>query len=591
MRLAPLLSWSGLTGLLLACSGNIEGIQPAPGAAGAGGGSSTAGAAGSPSTAGSTNPPAGSGGSSGTSSGGSQNASGGTSSAGTSSVPAPDAEGNLPYAPPAAGPEALRARTWKLSHAEYAKTVQAFLGVAPDTEALESELDNGVYPNMSGSGLVRVPLATDYYAQAETLTNGLSATALAALVPGGQVVAGAKDAFLASALEKAFRRPPSAEEITEYGTLFDLGASGGDPALGFRSVLRALVTSPFFLYRTEIGSDATAATFSLSDYEVASLLSYSLLGEPPSAELLAKASRQELTAVSTLSAAVAALVALPQATAQLASFESQWLKVHHFASDVEKDELRFPDFPAIKQAMLDETTSFLATNAGPQGSLAALLTTPVPLPSGALGAFYTSEPSGSAGGTRTGVLALGTLLSSRAKPTSSSPTLRGLFVRDRFLCQQIHLPEQQPPDISETQTREMPRTTRELYELHASQPSCAGCHTLLDSIGFNFENLDAAGRFRTSENGVAIDTTGDLYNTDVNGPMANHTDLANALARSEWVRECVATQAFRFYFGVVEADRGIPPIQAARAAIGAGNFRDLVSAVMGSSTTFARVRN
>ena len=139
--------------------------------------------------------------------------------------------------------------------------------------------------------------------------------------------------------------------------------------------------------------------------------------------------------------------------------------------------------------------------------------------------------------------------------------------------------------------REMPRTTRELYELHASQPSCASCHTLLDPIGFNFENLDAAGRFRTSENGVAIDTSGPLFNTDVNGPMANHTDLANALARSEWVRECVATQAFRFYFGVVEADRGIPPVQAARLAIGAGTFREMVGAVMSSSSTYMRVRN
>jgi hypothetical protein len=188
------------------------------------------------------------------------------------------------------------------------------------------------------------------------------------------------------------------------------------------------------------------------------------------------------------------------------------------------------------------------------------------------------------------VLALGTLMSARAKPTSSSPTLRGLFVRDRFLCQQIHLPDDQPPDISETQMHAMPRTTRELYELHAGKPACAGCHTLLDSVGFNFEDLDAAGRFRTTENGYPIDTSGELLNTDVNGPMRNHTDLANALARSEWVRECVATQAFRFYFGVVEGSRGAPAVQAGRLAIGGGSFRDLVAAVLSSPTTFQRVR-
>jgi hypothetical protein len=588
MRIASLKWLPGLAGLLLGCSGNIEGLEPAPpgaSAGSAGASSPSSGGASGRASGGSGGTPAGAGGTGVNTGGHAGNA------AGSSSVPAPNADGELPYAAPTPGPEALRARTWKLSHAEYARSVQAFLGVMPDTSLLTAELDNGVYPNMSGSGFVRVPLATDYYTLAETLTNGLSAAALAALVPGGALVASAKDTFLASALEKAFRRPARADEITEYGTLFELGAGSGDVALGFRAVLRALVTSPNFLYRTEIGSDSTAPSFTLTDHEVASLLSFSLLGEPPSSELYEKAGRGELTNVASLGAVVSELLASPRATQQLAAFATQWLKVHHFDSEVEKDEARFPDFAAIKQAMLDETTSFLGVNAGPTGTLGGLLTTPVPMPAGALGNFYRSEPSGGAGGVRTGVLALGTLLSARAKPTSSSPTLRGLFVRDRFLCQQIHLPEQQPPDIVETQIRQNPKTTRELYELHASQPACATCHLLLDSIGFNFEDLDAAGRFRTAENGVAIDTTGQLLNTDVNGPMANHTDLANALAESEWVRECVATQAFRFYFGVVEADRGIPPVQAARLAIGAGTFQDLVIAVMSSSSTFQRVRN
>jgi hypothetical protein len=581
-------AWSSaVAGLLLGCTGEIDSVA---GGAQAGTGGGSAGAI----SGGTTGQQSGGKGGASTAGAGGRASQGGQANqagSGGSGMPLPNADGSLPYAAPEPGPEALRARTWKLSHAEYAKSVRAFLGVVPDIEALESELDNGVYPNMSGSGIVRVPLATDYYAQAETLTNGLSAAAVAALVPGGQATTAARDAFLASALERAFRRPPRAEELAAYSELFELGAGAGDALLGFRAVLRALVTSPNFLYRTEIGEDAAAPSFTLTQHEMASLLSYSLLGEPPSAELLAAAGRGELTNEASLAATVTDLLLLPQATAQLAKFATEWLKVHHFATDVEKDEARFPEFANVKQAMLDETTSFLASNAGPASTLASLLTTPVPMPAGPLGAFYASEPSGGAGGTRTGVLALGTLMSARAKPTSSSPTLRGLFVRDRFLCQSIHLPEEQPPDISETEQREQPKTTRELYELHASQPSCAGCHSLLDSVGFNFEDLDAAGRFRREENGVAIDTSGELLNTDVDGVMQNHTDLANALARSEWVRECVATQAFRFYLGVVEASRGIPPVQAARLAIGAGTFRDLVGAVLSSSTTFQRVRD
>lgn len=533
--------------------------------------------------------------------GGSAGGAGGTSAggtAGTSDMPLPDSEGHLPYAPPAAGVETLPARTWKLSHAQYQKSVQALLGATVDISELETELDNGVYPNMSGSGIVRVTLAGEYYDKAKSVTDGLSAQALAALAPGGQVTAAGKASFVSASLEKAFRRPATESESAAYGGIFDVGASGGDVALGYRSVLRTILTSPSFLYRTEIGADAAAADFNLTGHEVASLLSYSLLDGPPSADLLAAATRGDLTNPTTLATQIATLVGLPEATTQLATFARAWLKVYKFettlSADVppypQKDVTRFPDFDQIRQAMYDESASFLSQTAGPTGTLSAVLTTPLGMPTGALGAFYLSEPSGGAGGARTGLLALGTILSMRAKETSTSPTQRGLFVRDRLLCQEIHLPDFIPPDISETEMRENPKTTRELYEKHAASVSCKSCHDLLDSVGFTFENLDAAGRFRTQENGVNVDTSGELLGTDVDGPLATHTDLANALAKSEWVRECVASQAFRFYFGQVESSRGIPPVQAARTAIGAGTFKDLVSAVMGTASTYHRRR-
>jgi hypothetical protein len=88
-----------------------------------------------------------------------------------------------------------------------------------------------------------------------------------------------------------------------------------------------------------------------------------------------------------------------------------------------------------------------------------------------------------------------------------------------------------------------------------------------------------------------VDTTGLFVDSDVNGMMADHNALATALARSEWVRECVAIQAFRFYFGQVEANRGVPPVQAARLALGSGTFRDAVVATLSSPSTVLRVRN
>ncbi len=571
------------------CTGVIDGTSAPPeGTAGSsvGSGATPAGQGGSVA--------AGQGGSSGASTAGLGGASG-APTAGTAGaavdMPMPDAEGNLPYEPPAALPPELRARTFRLSHAEYQKTVQSFLGVPVDVSDLEPEIDNGVYPNMSGSGFVRVTLATEYYRKAETLSDSLSDTALAALVPGGALQASSRDAFLASALERAFRRPPSAEELAAYGEIFDLAAAAGDPELPFRAVVRALLTAPNFLYRTEIGTDPAVLTFTLTDHEVASLLSYGLLGSPPSATLLSAAARGELTNLAALPTIVESLLDEPAATAQLAKFTNEWLELHHF-DEVEKDDGIFPEFPEIRDAMLAESRAFLDRTAGPSGTLSALLTTTVPTPSGALGAFYASDPSsGGALGARMGVLSLAAPLAARSKPNVTSPTLRGLFVRERFLCQSIHLPEDQPPDISETEMAAMPRTTRELYELHASQPACRGCHTLIDPVGFVFENLDAAGRFRTMEDGTPIDTSGELLNTDVNRPLTDHTDLATALAGSEWVRECLATQLFRFYFGQVEAGRGSPPVQAARLAAGSGTFRAMVAASLGTQSTIARIRN
>ena len=568
------------------CTGVIDGTStqpPSASGASAGTGAAVAGQGGSVS--------AGQGGSAGASAGiaGTSGASS-AGSAGTSvDMPMPDPEGNLPYEPPAALPPELRARTFRLSHAEYQKTVQAFLGVPVDVSDLEPEIDNGVYPNMSGSGFVRVTLASEYYAKAETLSDSLSGAALSAFVPGGALQAASRDAFLAATVEKAFRRPPTTEDLAAYGEIFDLAAASGDDELPFRAVIRALLTSPHFLYRTEIGTDPAAPTFALTDHEVASLLSYGLLGAPPSATLLAAAGRGELANLATLPAVVESLLDDPAATAQLAKFTNEWLKLHHF-DEVEKDEDLFPEFPSIRDAMLAETRSFLDQTAGPSGTLNALLTTNVPPPAGALGAFYASDPSGGGSlGARTGVLSLASLLAARSKPNVTSPTLRGLFVRERFLCQSIHLPEEQPPDISVTEMTAMPTTTRELYELHASQPACRGCHTLIDPVGFVFEDLDAAGRFRTTEDGTPVDTSGELLNTDVNRPLANHTDLA--LAGSEWVRECLATQVFRFYFGQVEAGRGLPPVQAARLASATGTFRAMVAASLGTQSTLARIRN
>ncbi len=127
--------------------------------------------------------------------------------------------------------------------------------------------------------------------------------------------------------------------------------------------------------------------------------------------------------------------------------------------------------------------------------------------------------------------------------------MRGLFVRERLLCQDFVVPPDVPA-IEETEARAEPKTTRELYRAPRELTGVRDVPHLIDGVGLTFENLDEVGRPRASQNGVAIDTSGNLLNTDVNRVLRDHADLALALAGGEWVRECLSRQAFRFYFGL-----------------------------------------
>lgn len=505
-----------------------------------------------------------------------------------------------PYDEPGEAAPELPARTFRLGHAQYAASVEALVGKSIDTSDLEPELDNGIYRNMSSSGLVRTDLLAEYYAKARQVTDALDTDELARLVPGHVLDAAHEDDFIEASVKRAFRRPATSAELEAYRELFDLGASEGDESAGFRSVLRALLASPHFLYRTELGDGAAGEgdAFSLTDYEVASLLSYGIEGRPPSGELLAAAENGELTEPASLEDHVRALAHDEMARDFWAAFAGEWLTLDGFetAGDPasppfpEKDPDVFPGFDDVRRAMQAEALGFVATHSGFDATLSELLTSDVPEATGALGDFYRSDPSGADGGARHGVLALGALLALGAHETRGSPTQRGLFVRQKLLCQEVHPPGRAPPALGSTEAEAAAKTTRELYERHAKQAACAGCHAELDAIGFTFESFDGAGRFRTRENGVELDTSGELTDTDRDRTLRDHGELAEALSESEWVRECVATQAFRRYFGELEPERGVPPIQAARHALARGTFGDALVALWSTPSTYRRRR-
>jgi len=152
---------------------------------------------------------------------------------------------------------------------------------------------------------------------------------------------------------------------------------------------------------------------------------------------------------------------------------------------------------------------------------------------------------------RAGVLTLLPVLVAHAKSDRGDPVARGALIRERLLCGTLAAA---PPDIPAPPASPLPGASlREQLAQHRDDPSCAACHELMDPIGFAFESFDAMGRSRTEdEAGNAIDDRAEVIGTDIAGSYDGPVALAQALADSDDVHRCYATQWFRYAYGRLE---------------------------------------
>jgi Protein of unknown function (DUF1588)/Protein of unknown function (DUF1592)/Protein of unknown function (DUF1585) len=144
-----------------------------------------------------------------------------------------------------------------------------------------------------------------------------------------------------------------------------------------------------------------------------------------------------------------------------------------------------------------------------------------------------------------GILAVGSMMAGHAGITFSSPTLRGKLVRTRLLCE--NLPP--PPDDVDTMIK-VPmnaKTTREIFETHSENASCGGCHRMMDPIGYAFENYDVVGRYRTTENGVPINASGEIVGRDVK--FNGLSELTDYLTKQGETRQCMVRFMSYFAYG------------------------------------------
>jgi hypothetical protein len=480
----------------------------------------------------------------------------------------------------------------RLTRREYANAVTDLLGVDANVSTLDPDeklaaFDSNVAAPVSPS------IVTQYRALAENVAES-ALVDLAAIVPcvpeevAGDAAAAAacSEAFVASFGRRAFRRPLTAAELQTYTAL---AASGTDFADGIRLAITGVLQSVNFLYHLELApADAQDEVVPLDDYQLAARLSFFLWGSIPDDTLLDAAAAGELQDPARLRAEAERMMQSERAADAVKSFHMQWLALDDRDSVIKSTEM-YPAFDdTLRAAMWEETERFVShVVLEGDGRLATLLTSSESFVEGPLFELYgiaapvdhdPSEPVALDPAQRAGLLTQASFMAMHAHTDSSGPIQRGVVVRSNMLCQP---PPPPPNDVPDLGPIDPDATTRERFEQHSADPTCSGCHSLIDGIGLAMENYDGVGRYRTDENGNTVDASGNLLGTDVDGEFVGTVELAHKLADSGTVRDCVTVQWFRFAFGRGESTHDECTIEALRTAFveSEDNVRELMIAI------------
>jgi hypothetical protein len=500
-------------------------------------------------------------------------------------------------------PTAAVAPVRELTRFEYDNTVQdLLLTTTRPAEAFVGDAKEGPFDRNSGR-VVTEQLADQYMRAAEGLAVEADVQALVDCWPAdGAEEAACAEQFVRELGLRAFRRPLDDARVARYTTLFADARADAELELDFegalRVVLEAMLQSPLFLHHVEYGEpDAIdeRGNIPLTQYELASRLSYTVLGTMPDDALLDAASAGELTNADQLEAHARRLLEDPRARAATARFYAQWLDLTRIENAAKSSE-RYPQFDdAMRASMRAETDRFVeeVVWGEGEGTLAELLTADFGWVDARLAALYGIDVGELADGQmvrvdglpddRRGLLGQAGFLASHATSEESSPVHRGVFVRDRLMCQPIPLPEDFNPTLPDAQPGETPP---ELVERHLSEPSCAGCHVFFDPIGLGFENYDGIGAHRTSyTGGDQVDAAGEIIGSEdpaTDGAFTGLAELTAKLATSSQVRDCAARQASAFALGSGAAGECVSGEVTLAFAESGGDLRELVIDVVRS---------
>ena len=343
--------------------------------------------------------------------------------------------------------------------------------------------------------------------------------------------------------QQAYRGIVSPDDIQDAMEFFAKGRKSGDFENGIRLALQSILVSPRFLFRLEPAPAnvvKTAASYRISDQEMASRLSFFLWDAGPDAELIKAANGGQLHTAVGLDKQVRRMLADKRSEALSTRFASQWLRLQ----DLEKmipDYLLFPQYDdSLAQSMLKETELFFDSIVREDRSVLDLLTADYTFVNERLAKHY-GIPNVTGNqfrrvqvpDYRRGLLGQGSILVSTSVADRTSPVLRGKWLMDVMLGTPPPPPPPNVPALDDSVKANeggTMLTTRQRMEEHRKNPTCNACHRFIDPLGLALENFDATGAWRIKDNEVPVDVVGDLYDgTKINGPNG----LREALLRHQ----------------------------------------------------------
>ena len=446
----------------------------------------------------------------------------------------------------------------QVSAREYNNTARDLLGTALQPGSSFQSFEAAGFDTLAAAGVMNSRKVADYFSAASTLAADVfgDPARRAGIVTCEPAAAGdtaCAESIIKTFGARAFRRPLEATEVADFVVRYQEAlAQNLDHAGAMQHVVRILLASPQFIYRMEFDPDATSV-HPLSAYELASRLSYLMWSSMPDATLFATAATGELLTPERLSVEVDRMLGDPRSRELVDNFAAQWLGTRRLSDHV-VDSSAYPTWtPALGAAMQQEMGAYFDDFLHGTQTYDQFLTSRVNFVDASLATLYGLPAPGAAGltrvtndtGVRAGFLGLAGFLTHTSRMDRTAPSIRGKWIVNSLKCMELELPPNlNPPPLGDPAPGQ---TVRQVLDAHRANPSCAGCHNILDPLGLGLEHFDAIGRYRdVYAGGLAVDSKGQL--TD-GSSFDGLVQLADAMSKDPGFVACAARKLFVYGLG------------------------------------------